>query len=171
MKLLRDLTVEDLHTTPVWKFFGGSDEDALVEPTSRSTLSEAEHETYIAVTEFVLANGQKYFGFCSPVDDSGLDYVQPVIVTGQGHICLWFDEPPARDVLVEQWTRLGALESQVFPIRYNCLVPVNGANGQRKDSQCRERGQCGLTRRSSGTAAKARQPLNFTLEPYAFEDC
>ena len=126
MKPLRSLTAEDLRTTPVWKSLGGSDEEALVEPTSLATLSEAEQETFLALTEFVLGNGQRHIGFCSPVDDSGLDYVQPVIVTRQGQVSLWFDEPPAHGVIAEQWSRLGIAEGEVFPIKYECLVPVDG---------------------------------------------
>src|SRR6266496_2478958 len=126
MKPLRALTAEDLRTTPVWRSLGGSDEEALVEPTSRATLTETERETFLALTEFVLCNGQKHIGFCSPVDDSGLDYVQPVIVTNQGQISFWFDEPPAHGVIAEQWARLGLAEGDVFPIKYECLVPVDG---------------------------------------------
>ena len=126
MKPLRELTADDLRVTPVWKSLGGSDEEALVEPTSRATLAETERETFLALTEFVLNNGQKHIGFCSPVDDSGLDYVRPVIVTGQGHVSLWFDAPPANHVISEQWSRLGVPESEILPIKYECLVPVDG---------------------------------------------
>jgi len=126
MKLLRELTADDLRTTPVWKSLGGPDEKAIAEPTSRETLSERERETFLALTEFVLGNGQKHIGFCSPVDDSGLDYVQPVIVTTLGQVSFWFDQPPAQGVVEEQWSRLGVPESEVFPIEYTCLVPVDG---------------------------------------------
>jgi hypothetical protein len=126
MKPLRELTVEDLRKTPVWKSLGGSDAEALVEPTSRATLSGSERETFLAVTEFVLGNGQKHVGFCSPTDNSGLDYVQPVIVTDRGQIRFWFDGPPSRSVIADQWSRLGLTESEVFPVKYQCLVPVDG---------------------------------------------
>jgi hypothetical protein len=126
MTLLRELTIEDLRRTPVWKSLGGSDAEALVEPANRTTLSESERYTFLAVTEFVLGNGQHHLGFCSPTDDSGLDYVQPVIVTTQGQIRLWFDEPPSRAVLAEQLSRWAVPASQIFPIKYRCLVPVDG---------------------------------------------
>lgn len=126
MKHLRDLTADDLRTTPVWKSLGGPDADALVEPTKRATLSETEGEIFVALTDFVLGNGQQHIGFCSPVGDSGLDYVQPVILTAQGHVNLWFDQPPGHHILAEQWSRLGVSEADLFPIKYECLVPVDG---------------------------------------------
>ena len=65
-------------------------------------------------------------GFCSPTDDSGLGYVQPVIVTARGHISLWFDEPPPRATIADQWSRLGVIEVDIFPVKYECLIPVDG---------------------------------------------
>jgi hypothetical protein len=125
MKPLRALTAEDLRTTPVWRSLGGSDEQALVEPTSRATLSEMERETFLALTEFVLNNGQKHIGFCSPVDDSGLDYIQPVIVTRQGqlNLCSMNRQPMASS---RSSGRGSAWPRGVFPIKYECLVPVDG---------------------------------------------
>jgi hypothetical protein len=126
MKPLRDLTIDDLHMTPVWQSLGGADEEALVVPTRRTTLSESDQDTFLAVTEFVLGNGQRHLGFCSPTDDSGLDYVQPVIVTTKGQVTLWFHEPPSQGLLADQWSRLGVPETDVFPIKYECPVPVDG---------------------------------------------
>lgn len=126
MKLLRELTIEDFVFARVWRSAGGPDESAVVEPTDRASLTETESETFLAATTFVLGNGQHVVGFCSPVDDSGLDYVQPVIITPQGHVRLWFDELPTPDVLAGQWSKLGIAESKVFPIAFECLVPVDG---------------------------------------------
>jgi hypothetical protein len=126
MKSLCDLTVEDLRTTPVWISHGGPDEKALTEPTTRTSLTETERETFLVVTEFVLGNGQKCIGFCSPVDNSGLDYIQPVIVTEHGQVSLWFNRAPTQQVIADQWSRLGITASEVFPIHYKCLVPVDG---------------------------------------------
>jgi hypothetical protein len=126
MKPLRELTIEDLSATPVWRSLGGEDSTALVEPTGRTTLSQTEADTFLAATSFVLGNGERQFGFCSPVDDSGLDYLQPVIVTPHGQVRLWFDDPVQPAVLAEQWAKLGVREPQVFPVEFECLVPVDG---------------------------------------------
>jgi hypothetical protein len=126
MKPLRDLNADDLRTVPVWKYVGGSDAAALVEPTNLEALSDAEAETFVAVTDFVLGNGQAHIGFCSPVDDSGLDYLQPVIVTPHGQVRLWFDEMPSPSQVARQWAKLDVPESQVFPIRFKCRVLVSG---------------------------------------------
>ena len=126
MKPLRSVTVEDLTSVPVWKYAGVDDSTATADPTERLSLSESERETFIALTEFFLASGARHLGFCSPVDDSGLDYVQPVIVTPEGHVRFWFEDPPSPADLSEQWKKLGARTEELFPVRFRCLVPVDG---------------------------------------------
>ena len=126
MKPLLGITVEDLTSVPVWKCSGGDDSIAMVTPTDRTSLSESEEETFIALTEFFLPDGARHVGFCSPVDASGLDYVQPVIVTAVGQVRFWFDESPSAGDLAAQWQKLGRSSEAVFPVRYHCLVPVDG---------------------------------------------
>lgn len=126
MTPLHSLTPEDLRTTPVWRYVGVSDEDAVVEPTGLRALSEEGSEVYIAVTEFVLRNGQRHIGFCSPADDSGLDYLQPVIVTSRGHVALWLGHAVKQEVRVLQWASIGVSEAEALPITYECPIPVDG---------------------------------------------
>jgi hypothetical protein len=126
MKPLRDLSADDLRTVPVWKFVGGSDAAAFVEPTNLETLADSEAKNFVAITDFVLGNGQAHIGFCSPVDDSSLDDLQPVIVTPHGQVGLWFDEIPTPAQVARQWAMLDVPESQVFPIRFKCRVAVSG---------------------------------------------
>ncbi|HEY6050926.1 MAG TPA: PilZ domain-containing protein [Thermoanaerobaculia bacterium] len=126
MKRLADLTVEDLTSVPVWRYEGGSDEEALVVPVRRDSLSQMDDDVFLAATEFELADSARHFGFCFPADDSGIDYLQPVIVAGSRHVGFWFDAPVTPEVLAEQWAALGKGAESVSPVRFKCLVPVDG---------------------------------------------
>jgi PilZ domain len=126
MKRLLDLTAEDLRESPVWRYEGGSGEDALVEPAARISLSREDDDIFLAATEFELADASRHFGFCFPADDSGLDYLQPVILTATGPVSFWFDAPATPETLARQWSALGRPLSAIFPATFRCLVPVDG---------------------------------------------
>ena len=126
MKRLFDLTVEDLDASPVWRYEGGSGVEAVVVEETRDSLSSADEEVYLAATEFVLPDSSPRMGFCFPVDDAGVEYLQPVIVTPAGHVRFWFDGAVTAEVLASQWTALGKHEDEVFPLSYRCRVPVDG---------------------------------------------
>jgi hypothetical protein len=126
MKRLLDLTPTDLHRAPVWRYEGETDDIAVVHATARTELSASDEELFIARTQFALAGGAQHIGFCTPADGSRLDTLQPVIVTAHGPVYFWFDEPPTRDFLREQWRRLGADEASIFPVQFRCTVAVDG---------------------------------------------
>jgi hypothetical protein len=126
VKRLIDLTVEDLRKYPVWRYEGGTGQDALVEAARRDALSQQDDEIFLAATEFRLADGSDLFGFCFPADDSGLDYLQPAILTDSGPVNFWFDGPAPPELLARQWKALGRERRQVFPVSFRCLVPVDG---------------------------------------------
>lgn len=126
VKRLVELTVEDLVASPVWRYEAGSGAAALVAPTKRQSLSQSDDEIFLGATEFELFGSGRFFGFCFPADDSGLDYLQPVIVTRSGHVTFWFDGPAAPEVLSGQWRALGKEPGDIFPIAFRCLVPVDG---------------------------------------------
>jgi len=126
MKRLADLTVSDLERVAVWLYNGSSDDVARVRATERTELSDAEDGIFIARTQFVLANGSQHIGFCSPSSVETLDVVQPVIVTPEGLVYFYFEEPPSNEMLERQWRLLGAGHEQIFPIHFRCLVPLDG---------------------------------------------
>jgi hypothetical protein len=126
VKRLVDLTVEDLVASPVWRYEGGSGAEALVVPAQRSSLSQADDEVFLAATDFELSDSSRHFGFCFPADDSGVDYLQPVIVNGPRQVAFWFDRPVAPEVLSEQWRALGKDPVDIFPVTFRCRVPVDG---------------------------------------------
>jgi len=126
MKRLADLTVEDLTSAPVWRYEGGDGVDAVVVAQTRDRLSQMDDEIFLAATEFLLPDSSQHLGFCFPVDNAGLDYLQPVIVTRTGHVQFWFDGVVAPEVLSTQWAALGKRAEEVFPVRFRCRVPVDG---------------------------------------------
>jgi hypothetical protein len=126
MKRLAELTIEDLTATPVWRYEGGSGADAAVVAERRDSLSQMDDEIFLAATEFVLPDSSQHLGFCFPVDDAGIDYLQPVIVTPTLHVRFWFDQAIVPEVLSAQWNALGRREEEIFPVRFRCRVPVDG---------------------------------------------
>jgi hypothetical protein len=126
VKRLADLTVEDLIGSPVWRYEGGSGSEAQVAPSTRQSLSQLDDEIFLAATEFALADASRHMGFCFPADDSGIDYLQPVIVGRGMHVAFWFDGPVSSEELAVQWSAFGKEPKQIFPVAFRCLVPVDG---------------------------------------------
>ncbi|HSP33045.1 MAG TPA: hypothetical protein VLU46_01885 [Thermoanaerobaculia bacterium] len=126
MKRLRDLAPTDLQRCPVWRYDGEGDDVAVLHATEKRELSDPADQVYIAETQFVLANGAHHIGFCTPAEEDDVETLQPVIVTGAGHVYFSFDEPPSREFLRAQWELLGASREEIFPVHFRCMVPVNG---------------------------------------------
>jgi hypothetical protein len=126
VKRLADLSVEDLVASPVWRYEGGSGANATVVSSKRVSLSQTDDEIFLAATEFELFDSSQHFGFCFPADDSGIDYLQPVILCPSGQVSFWFEGPVAPQVLSSQWRALGKEPRDIFPVAYRCLVPVDG---------------------------------------------
>lgn len=126
MKRLHDLRPDDLQRAAVWHYEGETDDVATVRASARTVLSDSDEDIFIARTQFVLANGAQFIGFCSPSPDCGVDELQPVILTSEGPVFFSFDEPPSQEMLDAQWRRLGAGHEQIFPVHFRCTVAVDG---------------------------------------------
>ena len=63
---------------------------------------------------------------CTPADASHIDFLQPAIVTGAGHVYFWFNQPPSRETLEAQWKLLGVGREEILPVHFRCAVPVAG---------------------------------------------
>lgn len=113
----------------MWRYHANEagDSGATVEPADGVSLREDDNDVYIAATRFVLGDGSECLGYCSPQDASGPDYVQPVVLTEQGPNKLWFESPLSSRAASEWWDRFGRPRAHVFPISWQCLVPVEGA--------------------------------------------
>ena len=123
---LTNLSNDDLSLTPIWHCEGALDQDATVTPVGEFQYPNS--EAYIARTRFTLADGSILWGYCSPTDASGLDYIQPVIILRGVHLPLWLDEPPHRPVLDRLAEALGRPADGVTPIEFYCAVPFNDEN-------------------------------------------
>ena len=124
MKPLHDLTNIDLQKHPIWIYEGESDEKAIVKPVEN--FDNANEKAYIVRTRFQLADGTEMFGYCSPTDDSGLDYIQPVIITPKGHARFWYDSSPDHS---EPDFLCGLLDrkiEKIFPVKYECEISFEG---------------------------------------------
>jgi hypothetical protein len=126
VKRLLDVTVDDLVAHPVWRYEGGVGRDAIVVPATKTTLSRSDDEIFLAGTDFELFDTTKHFGFCFPADDTGIAYLQPVILTRSGPVSFWFDELPSEEKLSKQWRLLGKDEAEIFPATFRCRVLVDG---------------------------------------------
>jgi hypothetical protein len=126
VKRIVELTVEDLAESPVWRYEGGNGPDAIVSRTEHRELSQGDDEVFLAATDFNLFDASRHSGFCFPADDSGIDYLQPAIITPGGHVNFWTDGPVAPEELAERWRTLGREPGQIFPAGFRCLVPVDG---------------------------------------------
>jgi hypothetical protein len=126
MKRFAELTREDMHLHPVWRYHSSQDDTlAVVQPDERRQLSEQETITFVVATVFRLADRSELIGLCSPSDPSGLDYLQPVIFTDAGHVRLWNDDT-AGTLVASACKRLGRPVASIFPVFFECTIPVDG---------------------------------------------
>jgi len=117
-----ELTPDDFRQVRTWEYHGDDDLTATAEPSLKSEISEDDGTVYLTATEFRLADGTMLSGFSSPTDNSGLDYIQPVIFHGERQLRLWTN----RDGLIDISRELGKKRDEVFPIHWRSLVLVNG---------------------------------------------
>jgi hypothetical protein len=125
MKPFTELTADDFVAYRTWRHLGGADATAIVEPQLFSEISEDDAAVYLAATDFTFSDGTASAGFCSPADDSGLDYVQPVIFGPHGQVPLWRPElgAAASKIIARE---LGKTVTQVFPLAWHSKVLVDG---------------------------------------------
>lgn len=116
-KLLSELTVLDLERHPCWTHYV-KDGDEFVLPSEKDQISEIDTDDFIVLTEFILHDKTKHLGFSSPKDTSGLDYIQPVLVTSKGHLPLYFDK--LDNVQLQDLTKeiLNKSAHEVFPLTF-----------------------------------------------------
>ena len=126
MKRLSELTPEDLIASKVWKFWRDAQSIEQVEAYPTEVLSEDDQQDYVAATHFTFANGESCLGFCSPQDDSGLDYMQPVLFKNGVAVELFSEEDRSLPGLVSRLGVAGLSIEQVFPLHLECLVRVDG---------------------------------------------
>jgi hypothetical protein len=134
-KSVSEISRRDLDGCPVWEF--ASDEEDIEgqdETTVRPFIVSGELDPsagmLVVRARFQLADRTEMTGYLTPCvpPDNGLDSLQPVIVTDEGQVLLWWGviEPKPAE-LSDLYRRLGkASESQVFPILFASDVAIAG---------------------------------------------
>jgi len=134
-KSVSEISRQDLDECPVWEF--ASDEEDIEgqdETTVRPFIVSGELDPsagmLIVRARFRLADQTEMTGYLSPCvpPDDGLGYLQPVIVTDEGQVGLWWGViAPKPAELSDLYRLLGkASDSQVFPLRFASDVAIAG---------------------------------------------
>jgi hypothetical protein len=125
MKLLTELTQEDIIKHPVWEL-RMIDNREYVQPSSKKEISDHEGIRYIVQSYFKLNCRTELLGFCSPQDTSGIDYIQPVIFTPNSQMVLYLDSSIEKDQTIKEMNRLGLIKSEIFPIECKPMIKCDG---------------------------------------------
>ena len=122
---IKNLSVSDLLKWPVWRYWT-TGEMEFVQSETIQEITEISDNCYIVLTEFILNNKIKFIGFCSPQDFSGLDYIQPVILTKVGQVNLYKELAFDEDDKLKDITKLGYTFEEVFPIYFHVKISCDG---------------------------------------------
>ena len=138
---IHEVSLLDLERCPVWEFAyqpatdSASDDESTVYINQKRltewlrplpdavSLSYRDAIAYVVATKFTLADGTTLAGISSPADPSGLDYEQPIIITPNGIVRLWYDWVPTWKEPERSLKRLGRSCSEIFPIYVEAIVP------------------------------------------------
>ena len=124
-KTLNSLTPDDLTRRPCWKHFMAGDLE-FVSPSDQEEISENDIDNYIVLTQFVLQDKTEFIGFCSPQETSGLDYIQPVIITKNGHLPLYVDSLENKKLADLTMKIMNKHFNEIFPVRFITNVKCDG---------------------------------------------
>ena len=100
------------------------DNEETVSPADKNEIFETDSDNYIVRTQFILKDNSVYYGFCSPQDTSGLDYIQPTIVTTKGHLPFYFETNVDVSSLLNHI--LEKTVDQIFPVQLHTEIKCNG---------------------------------------------
>ena len=126
------LSARDLGRYAVWEFLTseapGIDE-ATVEARPRLRAVDARDAVYAVRATFLAADGHRYVGYFSPMEQGGLGYTQPSVVVGTKQVDFWFGiRRPSRAVVARAYRLLGT--RKLFPLQYRADVAVRNAPRQ-----------------------------------------
>jgi len=123
-KRLIDLTLSDLIKFNIWETWIENGIE-YVRPSTDIEIFEDSNIGHIVLTDFTLQNKTKFIGFCSPQDPSGLDYLQPVILSDNGHVEFWKDNGWTLEDKQVIFNKLRITDKSLFPIRFETKVKCN----------------------------------------------
>ena len=121
---LEDLQEEQILENHVWKHQIVENIE-YIQKSNTTEISENSEESYIVLTHFHFKNGQKYNGYCSPQDTSGIDYIQPVLFTDKGQFAFYKEDWSEKE-MIEFLSFLELSISEIFPIQYETKIMCDG---------------------------------------------
>ncbi len=124
--MLEDITVDEITSIPIWECWT-EEKKEFIKPSDKKEVFDGLPESHIVLTYFKLKNKTKFTGFCSPQDPSGMDYIQPTIITKEGQINFFQKNEFS---LYEKSSLLKKLQfkvEEVFPIEYTTQIKSNGS--------------------------------------------
>ncbi len=120
-KRLKDLTQNDLLHRQVWEHWIENNIE-FVRPYDKDEICANNDKGFIVLTTFNLNNGIELNGFCSPLDTSGLDYIQPVILTDNGQFEFWKDNDWSMQENEKELQKIGLNWQEIFPVVFMTMV-------------------------------------------------
>ena len=131
-KQIVDLVPSDLEQHAIWEFAldeegeEGQDEET-VRPRPDLTEADPRHGLFVVRAELVARDGTRFTGFVTASEDDALSGLQPTIVTVRGQVRFWLGlHGPRPGEIEEAYELLAKPAGQLFPLRFQALVPVRG---------------------------------------------
>ncbi len=125
-KLLHTLTPADLEKYPCWIHSVIEDKEYAT-PVDKPEISGKDNDHYIVRTEFILKDHSSFLGFCFPQDHSGIDYIQPTIVTEQGHLPFYYESLVNTHLAQTTRTVTGKNTDELFPVKFMTHIKCDGS--------------------------------------------
>ena len=132
-KQVYDLSVIDLQQHPLWEFCSDEEgmpgqDEATVKPSEDSEVPAYSPGAYIVAADFVLADGTALEGYIYSGEPEDFQCTSPHIFATGGDVSFWWGHrAPGPDQIAAIYKRLERSAEQVFPIRYQTRVPLNGS--------------------------------------------
>jgi hypothetical protein len=133
-KQVGELTVADLERYAVWEFaideegFPGQDEET-VKPRPELERADPNEGIFVVRAQLVARDGTEFDGHVTASEEPELGYVQPTVITPDGHVSFWFGirEPSAEDIK-RAYRNLDLPKERLFPLRYQSVVDAGAAS-------------------------------------------
>lgn len=123
-KRLTDLSAADLLENQVWEYRMENNIEYVM-ASEKTEVTEGSNTTHLVVTDFIFNNKTKHIGFCSPLEDGGLDQVQPVVVIPKGQVEFYKESDWTETEKNRALSKLGLKWDEVFPVLYQARVKSN----------------------------------------------
>lgn len=130
-KPIDQLRTADLEAFPIWEFATDEEEtpgrdETWVRPL-KAKIVPADAVSLSVAAEFRSACGAEFRGIVGVTTLGGLDIGHAAIVTDAEYVFIpWPNYRDARESCAHAAQQLGLTQEQLFPLRYQLLVPIQG---------------------------------------------